>query len=94
MSSRLSWPKTQLRPLKVITEGAEIKLALGGIYADPLFVAAQTLELNVAVDFGEDGVIPADAYIEAGVDFGAALANEYVARDHKLSSILFDPATF
>ena len=60
-------------------------LLLNGVNADLLLVTAETLETNDAAGLGEQGVILADAYIEAGMDVGAALANKNVAGQYKLT---------
>ena len=44
------------------------------------FAAAAVLEFDFAIDFGENGVVAADADIFAWVKFGAALADDDTAR--------------
>ena len=50
-----------------------------GVRADADGFAVQTAfnrEFNIAVHFGEQGVVFAHAYVVAGVEFGAALADD------------------
>ena len=55
------------------------QLLFDGIDADLLLVAAQALEAHDAVLLGKQGVILADAHVEAGMDVGAALTHQDVA---------------
>src|SRR5258708_31331451 len=48
------------------------------------------MEFHRAGDFGEDRVIAADADMPAGMELGAALADDDVARDHGLAAELLD----
>ena len=52
--------------------------------ADLLSVFAQTLELDHAVDQGEQRIIFADADVVARMEFCAALAHQNVSREHFL----------
>ena len=56
-----------------------------GINADLLLVAAQSLETHNAVFEGEQGVIAADAHVQAGMDVRAALADDDVTGQRKLT---------
>ena len=49
-----------------------------------LAILTLTLELDVAVDLCEQGVVAADADIMAGMDVRASLANQNVAREDEL----------
>ena len=50
-----------------------------------LAILTQTLKLDAAVHLGEQGVIAADAHVDAGMDMGAALADQNVSGQHKLT---------
>jgi len=56
--------------------------------------ATPGVELHDAGPEREQRVVPPHAHVLAGVDLGAALANENVARDHVLAGKLFDAAAF
>ena len=56
-----------------------------GVHADALFVSAQTLEFHHTVNQGVQGVVIATTHVVAGMDFGAALTNQDVAGQHKLT---------
>jgi len=57
-------------------------------------LAAGLVELDNAILQGEEGPIAADADVFAGVQLGAALADDDVAGDDGLAAELFDAATF
>lgn len=61
------------------------QLLFDGIDADLLLVAAQALEAHDAVFLGKQGVILADAHVEAGMDVGAALTHQDVASQNELT---------
>ena len=52
--------------------------------ADLLAVAAQTLELDLAVDQGEEGIVRTLTDVFTGMDVGTALTDEDVARENGL----------
>ena len=54
-------------------------LLLGGVNRNLLTILAQTLEADNTVGLGKQRVIAADADVGAGVDVGAALADQDVA---------------
>ena len=54
-------------------------LLLGGINRNLLTILAQTLEADNTVGLGKQRVIAADTDVGAGVDVGAALADQDVA---------------
>ena len=56
-----------------------------GIDANALAVFAHALKLDPAVNQGEQGIVGANPDTAAGMDFGAALANENVACQNKLA---------
>jgi len=56
-------------------------------------ILAQTLEADHAVRLGEQGVVAAAAHIHAGVDMGAALADQDVASQNVLSVGALGPET-
>ena len=62
------------------------------IDADLAAFLAQGLELHDAVDLGVDGPVAADADVLAGVDPGAALADDDGAGVHLLSGESLDAA--
>ena len=51
------------------------------------------LETDYAVDLGEKGIILADTDVGAGMEVSAALANEDVAREDKLTVSTLGPQT-
>src|SRR3954466_6342573 len=54
------------------------------VHARALALFADRLELYVAVDHGEESVVPPHAHVEARVDRGAPLAHDDRARAHRL----------
>ena len=58
---------------------------LSGINASLLAILAELLEAEHAVRLGEQGVVTADTDVDAGMDVGAALANENVAGENELT---------
>src|SRR4051794_37073066 len=62
---------------------------LGGHHRDE-HPAVALLELHAALDHRVDGVVAAEADVLAGVPLGAALADQDVARDHRLAAELLD----
>ena len=64
--------------------GSLPKLLLDRVYAHTLAVLAHPLEPDGAVRLGEQGIVGADPDVQAGVDMGAALAHQDIAREHKL----------
>ena len=56
-----------------------------GVHANLLAVGAHALELHLAVDEGEQGIIGAAAHVGAGMDLGAALLDQDVAGQHELT---------
>lgn len=60
-----------------------------GHHADALLLAAatHTLKNHNAFAGGENGVILADANIQARVEFGTALAHDNIPRDHSLPCV-------
>ena len=61
-----------------------------GIDVNPPVAA---IEADVAVGKGEEGVIAAHADVVAGVEFGAALADEDGAGGNKLTAVAFHAET-
>src|SRR5215510_14588860 len=55
-----------------------------GLHRDRGAAAGAGVEGHPAVRLGEQGVVLADADIGAGMELGAALADQDVARDHDL----------
>src|SRR6185369_12523280 len=78
--------------LRVIPWGATISLrgrslffsSSGGLHRDEGATAGGGVEGDLAVGLGEQGMVLADADIGAGMELGAALADQHVARDHEL----------
>ena len=64
---------------------AQIKSRLRLVDADLLLVLADALELDLAADHGEKGIVGASADVHAGMDLGASLADEDVAREDVLA---------
>ncbi len=60
-------------------------LLLGGVNRNLLTILAQTLEADNTVGLGKQRVIAADANVGAGVDVGAALADQDVAGQNELT---------
>ena len=60
-------------------------LLLGGINRNLLTILAQTLEADNTVGLGKQRVIAADTDVGAGVDVGAALADQDVAGQNELT---------
>src|SRR5262245_9176284 len=59
----------------------------GGLLGDAdQLVVAPALEADISVGLGEQGVIDADADIDAGLESRAALADEDAARGHELAA--------
>ena len=58
---------------------------LGGVNRNLLTILAQTLEADNAVGLGKQRIIAADANVGAGVDVGAALADQDVAGQNELT---------
>ena len=61
------------------------RLLLDSVNADFLAILAHSLELDVAVDESEEGVIRTLADVVAGMDVGSALLHQNVAGQHELS---------
>ena len=55
-----------------------------GIHGAHLAILAHALELDLAVDQREQGIVLADADVVARMDMRASLANENVAGEHEL----------
>ena len=55
-------------------------ILLLGVHGALPAILAQTLKLDGAVNLGEQGVVLTDAHIDTGMDVGASLANQNVAR--------------
>jgi len=66
-------------------------ILLGGFLVDgnPLAVFAYTLKADTAALKGEEGIVIATAYVCTGVDFGAALADENITGQNKLTVCTF-----
>src|ERR1700688_1450997 len=62
----------------------------GRLHPDVSAALVARLELDLALGQGKERVVAADADIGAGVEFGAALAHEDVARDDDLAAELLD----
>ena len=60
-------------------------LLLGGVNRNLLTILAQTLEADNTVGLGKQRVIAADTDVGAGVDVGAALADQDVAGEDELT---------
>ena len=56
-----------------------------GVDGSLLPILAQTLKTQGAVHLGEQGVVSADAHVGAGMDLGAALADQNVAGEDELT---------
>ena len=56
-----------------------------GVHADLLLVAALALEAHDAVHLGVEGIVAADAHVQAGMDVGATLAHKDVAGEGELT---------
>jgi hypothetical protein len=52
---------------------------------DLFLISAYSLETDDAVLQGKEGVILAATYIDAGMDLGASLSNENIARENELT---------
>ena len=52
-----------------------------------------TIEADMAVGKGEEGVVPSHADVVAGVELGTALADENGAGENKLSAVPFHAET-
>src|SRR5579862_3377442 len=63
--------------------------ALGGGFFQLAHMHLAALEFDFAVDEGEEGVVSAAADVEAGVELGAALANDDGACGNDLSAVGF-----
>src|SRR5215510_2508886 len=63
-----------------------------GIDADLVLRAVLVLELHDAVDEGVDGVVRAQTDVVAGMPLGSALADDDVAGDHALATVLLHAA--
>jgi hypothetical protein len=57
-----------------------------GLYHYVFAQRASVLELDAAADFGEEGIVFASAYVQAGLYAGAALADDDGASGDDLSS--------
>jgi hypothetical protein len=66
----------------------------GANHVDALTVLLEPAELHHAVPQRKDGVIPSDADIVAGMELGAPLAHDDVARDDALSTGFFNTQHF
>ena len=60
------------------------------IDADPFFVLAEFFESDHAINFGEQGVIPAAANICSWVDFGTKLSDDYRSGGNQLTAKFLD----
>ena len=65
-------------------------LLLGGVNRNLLTILAQTLEADNTVGLGKQRVIAADTDVGAGVDVGAALADQDVAGQNELTVAALD----
>ena len=65
-------------------------LLLGGHYGDVAAVLTAFVELDHAVDEGEEGMIATDADVLAGIVGGATLTDDDVAGDALLTTEEFD----
>ena len=63
-------------------------ILLLGVHGALPAILAQTLKLDGAVNLGEQGVVLTDAHIDTGMDVGASLANQNVASQNKLLSLI------
>ena len=63
---------------------------VGGIDVDEAAVLALVLEADDAVDFGEEGVIFAAAYVGAGLERGAALTDDDASAEDGLTAEYLD----
>jgi hypothetical protein len=70
--------------------GATFLGRLGNLDVD---ASSFTVEVNIAFDESEDGVIVAHAYIATGMPLGSLLANQNVARENLFATKLLDPKT-
>src|SRR5712691_11673527 len=69
-----------------------VTILLSRNHAHGLFaVRSLELELNLAADLREQGVILADPDIVPGMNTSAALANDNAARGHDLPAVTFHP---
>src|SRR5579883_1239241 len=62
----------------------------GRLHRDVGAAAAALLEGHLAIDEGEEGVVAPHADIAAGMELGAALAHQDVARHHGLAAEVLD----
>ena len=65
-----------------------------GVNGNLFSVPADPFKLNGAVDEREQGVVLADAYVVAGLEFGAALSYENISRKHELTVGAFNAEHF
>ena len=63
---------------------------VGGIDVDEAAVLALVLEADDAVDFGEEGVVLAAAYVGAGLERGAALTDDDATAEDGLAAEYLD----
>jgi hypothetical protein len=71
------------------------QLTLCRLYAHCFAVMWPTdLKYNVAIGFGEQGVVAAQADIAAGVEFGTTLAHQDVAGCNQLAAVAFHAEAF
>ena len=66
------------------------RLLLDSVNADFLAILAHSLELDVAVDESEEGVIRTLADIVAGMDVGSALSDKDIACENELTVASLD----
>ena len=71
-----------------------LRLFRYGINAHLFFAFAHFFKAYHAVGKGKQRIVAADAYVCAGVNFRASLANENVARKHRLPVAAFRAETF
>ena len=60
-------------------------LLLGSVDGAHFAILAHTLELDVTVDFSEQGVVLANADVVARMDMGASLTNQNIAGQNELT---------
>ena len=67
-----------------------LSLCFGRIDTDPFPVAAEFFIGDHAVNFGKQGIIPAQANITAGMNFRPKLPNQDISSPYDLTAIFFD----
>ena len=72
-----------MRPLSVDLSGR--KLFGLCVHADLFLILAHSLETHDTVDQSKEGIVLAAAYVDAGMDLGASLSDENIARENELT---------